>query len=48
MIEVAPEAGAEPMSLNLALADGEEMRFALVARLQHIPIPPFFWECVQI
>ena len=33
MMEVSPEAGVEPMGLDLALADGEEMRFAFVARL---------------
>jgi hypothetical protein len=44
MIEVAPEASLEPMSFDLAWANGEEARFALVARLQHVPIPLFFGE----
>jgi hypothetical protein len=28
MIEVSPEAGVEPMGLDLTVANGEEMRFA--------------------
>jgi hypothetical protein len=50
MIEVSPEAGVEPMGLDLAVADGVEMRFAFASLQQslhwrHKPLLLFLIEC---